>query len=1159
MALMQHTGLFRFNSRYFNAARAGWKTARAEYLRQCTDNNPLIALRTVGKVAGKAFCQYLQSHDGNWSLTPLTPAIGQGEQIEKYERELLAALDTDKQPDTRNIAISGAHGAHQSSFLRAFTARNPQHRYLPISLPKLTETDFNNGDAAVLSAVEKTGNEIAQQILYHTRSKKPEQMAASQPRARSWKKMIAVVAAFLTSFSVLILSYVTGSLTIDQSTTVRALRLYLPDHVLAFAKKYAPLLAEFSLFCGATLLVLFLFSGLQKMNASRVSRTRGENGTDHSVADSYLDQITQALLRSGHNVVIIDNLMSTHPIQALETLLQLNRHLNSSGHMTHPVYFIYILDDAALTVRQRTGFFDLIIPIVPAIHSAHTGSKLYLQLKTIKNGGEKVTDQMDKELIYKMADYIDDMRVLINIVNEFDVYLHKLTLHLKELNKNKLFAMMVIKNLYPQEHAELTNNTGIFWQVLNNHGLTGHAVPEVIPREVMGGSLLQAFTEERFAPVHYLLQNGYFAEDYRDYLSYFSPGAISLNDKRLSLRLKQGQVPEFSQQVDSPKALLNHVKPADLANGRGLMNGLVDYLLENTSCHDHGHPTHHFLRELFHLTEDNYPRLLDFLSHYFQSHQHNKHTLFETLFSLNRDLLVGCLTDNHSGGIKQGKLIAGILPALIRKGRSDMSEIMVPVIASLEDIQPIVRLADEQPDLWAWLQSHGIKFHRLSLRRCTQKIALRIIDHSMYQLNPHMLGLLLAFVTTKRPTAPVAVSYSAVCSCQHHRLICQTHENLKEFVNKILLAQPQLQEDQNYLVELLNSPKLTIDDKVKLLKHARQKIAHITDILDYSVSLSARLLENNLVAASWGNIRHIFTLNKKGAVNPLLVEFIAQPENTEKLALQTQPHSQHANDLLNALIHTEQLSDKTLNQLLSAFPAIAMEHLDPQRVSLARLEVIGQHPNCRFSFNSLDWLAQNESRFTADPAYRYLLRFWQEYKAEAESTAHLTVNTLVSLLSGSDIEVDEKLWLCHLLNNENEIDSRILAGMLSTITSQPADSFTLQISFHRLETLIDAAKTLPEKIRLLSQQVKYLPWPQIVPLLCTLNIEGTGPFIRDNKQFSLSNTHENLELINALRQADHIVAIADSGGDQTIRAYIKTAGLVTALPEVSPSADPTAQ
>uniref|UniRef100_UPI0021475AB3 ATP-binding protein n=1 Tax=Endozoicomonas sp. ONNA2 TaxID=2828741 RepID=UPI0021475AB3 len=143
MAPIQQSGLIRLTTRYYKAIRAGWRAARAGWQvarKKHPDYDRPINARSAGK---QSFPRYLKSPDGQPHLRPLNSAMMPNEQMEQYEGELLAALDTAEQPEIRNIAISGAIGSGKSAFIHAFTERNPQFNCTRIYLPALSAINAN--------------------------------------------------------------------------------------------------------------------------------------------------------------------------------------------------------------------------------------------------------------------------------------------------------------------------------------------------------------------------------------------------------------------------------------------------------------------------------------------------------------------------------------------------------------------------------------------------------------------------------------------------------------------------------------------------------------------------------------------------------------------------------------------------------------------------------------------------------------------------------------------------------------------------------------------------------------------------------------------------------------------------------------------------------
>lgn len=68
--------------------------------------------------------------------------------------------------------------------------------------------------------------------------------------------------------------------------------------------------------------------------------------------------------------------------------------------------------------KERTKFFDFIVPIIPVINSANSRQKLLDKLKD--NSLDKI---LDNQFIKSITLYIDDMRILNNIMNEFNIYI----------------------------------------------------------------------------------------------------------------------------------------------------------------------------------------------------------------------------------------------------------------------------------------------------------------------------------------------------------------------------------------------------------------------------------------------------------------------------------------------------------------------------------------------------------------------------------------------------------------------------------------------------------------------------------------------------------------------------------------------------------------
>lgn len=65
--------------------------------------------------------------------------------------------------------------------------------------------------------------------------------------------------------------------------------------------------------------------------------------------------------------------------------------------------------------------------------------------------------------------YIDDMRLLKNIYNEFIIYYNRL--NITELDCNKMLAIIAYKNLFPRDFADLQLNQGFLYTIFDSKDL----------------------------------------------------------------------------------------------------------------------------------------------------------------------------------------------------------------------------------------------------------------------------------------------------------------------------------------------------------------------------------------------------------------------------------------------------------------------------------------------------------------------------------------------------------------------------------------------------------------------------------------------------------------------------------------------------------------
>ena len=178
-----------------------------------------------------------------------------------------------------------------------------------------------------------------------------------------------------------------------------------------------------------------------------------------------MKEIVYLLNSSETKIVVFEDLDRYDNIDIFTRLRELNFLLNSflrvKDDKKKVVKFVYMLRDGIFFSKNRTKFFDFIVPIVPVVDSKNSENKLLDSLNIAKN-------IPDKRTISKISLYIDDMRLLKNIINEYLVYENIIAIDELELDPNKLFSLVVLKNIFPKEFDLLQSDKGYIFNIFKN-------------------------------------------------------------------------------------------------------------------------------------------------------------------------------------------------------------------------------------------------------------------------------------------------------------------------------------------------------------------------------------------------------------------------------------------------------------------------------------------------------------------------------------------------------------------------------------------------------------------------------------------------------------------------------------------------------------------
>ncbi len=402
-------------------------------------------------------------------------------------KELDEVLSSAEKERIKNIALTGPFGSGKSSVLVTLIEDFPNGRnYLPISLATLQANDENSDERKV---DEKSATELEKKDCPYKKEEKKENPTENLNRKIEYSILQQLI-------------YREKTKTVPNSRFRRIVHLSkcelirysicavlsLICFLILFEPAFAKVESIYNFFCwgktcnlifdfiAAVYLLIMLFIAIRyifksysnsKLNKLNLKDAEIEIVENNSIFNRHLDEILYFFQVTEYNVVIIEDLDRFDTPNIFLKLRELNQLINESKIVGRHITFIYAVKDDIFKNEERTKFFDYIITVIPVINPSNSKDKLKAALKA--KGCE---DEISDDDLSEMAFFIQDMRILTNIVNEYKQYRDKLcTTNGIQLNRTKLLAMIVYKNYYPQDFALLHRREGKIYQCISSKRL----------------------------------------------------------------------------------------------------------------------------------------------------------------------------------------------------------------------------------------------------------------------------------------------------------------------------------------------------------------------------------------------------------------------------------------------------------------------------------------------------------------------------------------------------------------------------------------------------------------------------------------------------------------------------------------------------------------
>ena len=400
--------------------------------------------------------------ESKYHFERLTPIVDMD--LEVYEDAINYVFDNQ---DIKNVAITGAYSAGKSSVLASYKKKHEKLRFLHISLAHFKSPDKEEKTKEDKTEVNESTLEgkILNQLIHQIPSKKIPQTNFKVKKTIS-PKSVSIRTIVVVLFSIFIIYFTCFNMWKDYVNT-------LPDNlfksILSLStNQYALIIVGIIITCLFSLIVYELINIQKNRNIFRKLNLQGNEieifeESDDSYFDKYLNEVLYLFENAEVDVVVFEDMDRFNAGGIFERLREVNTLANIQLQKENKkvLRFFYLLRDDIFISKDRTKFFDYIIPVVPVVDSSNSYDQF---ISHLKKGG--VFEKFNESFLQGLSLYIDDMRLLKNIYNEFVIYYNRI--NITELDCNKMLAIIAYKNLFPSDFADLQLNKGFVYTLFDS-------------------------------------------------------------------------------------------------------------------------------------------------------------------------------------------------------------------------------------------------------------------------------------------------------------------------------------------------------------------------------------------------------------------------------------------------------------------------------------------------------------------------------------------------------------------------------------------------------------------------------------------------------------------------------------------------------------------
>ena len=321
--------------------------------------------------------------------------------------------------DLKNIAITGIYGAGKSSVVETYKKKSDKS-FIHISLAHF---DFENTATRNEAVIE---GKIINQLIHQMNPKK-----IPQTHFKIKKELSIIETGIITALIIIFLVCLLHSIYfVKWSNFIFSLSPmnfagYRINKILEYTINNWARLMSLSLCIAIISFTMFYITKIQReKNIFRKFKFQNNEieifeDCNDSYFDKYLNEVLYIFENSGADAIVFEDMDRYDVHQIFERLREINTLINNQREKNNEkiIRFFYLLKDDIFVTKDRTKFFDFIIPVVPIMDSSNSYE---LFIEYFKNNG--MLNLFGERFLQNVSLYVDDIRILKNIHNEFLIY-----------------------------------------------------------------------------------------------------------------------------------------------------------------------------------------------------------------------------------------------------------------------------------------------------------------------------------------------------------------------------------------------------------------------------------------------------------------------------------------------------------------------------------------------------------------------------------------------------------------------------------------------------------------------------------------------------------------------------------------------------------------